>query len=51
MNRKYFQVPDIVKQHPGYRLYVLITPAGRSINWHISEPMPEGKFALIATIE
>jgi len=51
MNRKYFEVKELVKQHPYFRLYIFISATGRSFHWHISEPMPDGKFAMLGGIE
>ena len=49
--RKYKTAASWIKETPGARMYIFMTPAGRTIMYHVSEELPKGKFVLLGIWE
>lgn len=50
MSRKFFSAAELLKQHPGNRALILLSPAGESVLWKQDQPAPEGKWVVIGVI-
>lgn len=51
MLREYKTPAQWLEEVPSARLYILMSPAGRMVNWHTGTEAPIGKWCLIGIID